>query len=251
MIKDNKIYLYNNNFVSFLYLCILLIKKKIIPRNIKEIDYVPGLFDETCLLDLIEDYKIIDYLIKNIGNNNFNVVFKVFLSNKEDKEILIYKFILYSLKYKEKTIYMKNIKEILECIKISKYVASENHKFKGFTRFKKYDNEIYYAEINPTNNILYLLSFHFKNRLNTDYWIIKDVNRKIYSIFDKKNFYIINEENFKIKNFKLSEEENDFENLWKEFYKTIGITERKNDRCRMNFMPKKYWKYILEMSDEV
>lgn len=110
MIKDNKIYLYNNNFVSFLYLCILLIRKKIIPRNIKEIDYTPGLFDETCLLDLIEDDKIIDYLIKNIGNNNFNVVFKVFLSNEEDKEILIYKFILYSLKYKEKTIYMKNIK---------------------------------------------------------------------------------------------------------------------------------------------
>ena len=37
---------------------------------------------------------------------------------------------------------------------------------------------------------------------------------------------------------------------WKDFYKTIGIKERKNDRCRMNFMPKKYWKYILEMSDE-
>ena len=53
MIKDNKIYLYNNNFISFLYLCILLIRKKIIPRNIKEIDYTPGLFDETCLLDLI------------------------------------------------------------------------------------------------------------------------------------------------------------------------------------------------------
>ena len=251
MIKDNKIYLYNNNFISFLYLCILLIRKKIIPRNIKEIDYTPGLFDKTCLLDLIEDDKIIDYLIKNIGNNNFNVVFKVFLSNEEDKEILIYKFILYSLKYKEKTIYMKNIKEILKCVKISKYVTSENHKFKGFTRFKKYENEIYYAEINPTNNILYLLALHFKNRLNTDYWIIKDVNRKIYSIFDKKNFYMINEENFKIKNLKLSEEESNFENLWKEFYKTIGITERKNDRCRMNFMPKKYWKYILEVSDEI
>ena len=251
MIKDNKIYLYNNNFVSFLYLCILLIRKKIIPRNIKEIDYTPGLFDETCLLDLIEDDKIIDYLIKNIGNNNFNVVFKVFLSNEEDKEILIYKFILYSLKYKEKTIYMKNIKEILNCVKISKYVTSENHKFKGFTRFKKYENEIYYAEINPTNNILYLLALHFKNKLNTDYWIIKDVNRRLYSIFDKKNFYIINEENFKITNLKLSEEESNFENLWNEFYKTIGITERKNDRCRMNFMPKKYWKYILEVSDEI
>ena len=37
--------------------------------------------------------------------------------------------------------------------------------------------------------------------------------------------------------------------MWKTFYNTIGIEERKNNRCRMNFMPKKYWKYILEVGD--
>lgn len=250
MIKDNKIYLYNNNFLSFLTLCILLIRKKIIPKDIKEVNYNFGLFDETSLLELPENPEVIHYMIKIVGKINFNIIFKVFLSNEEEKEILIYKFILYSLKYQEKTIYMKNIKEILRCLNISKYVSNENHKFKGFTRFKKCENNIYYAKINPTNNILYLLSMHFKKRLNKDYWIIEDVNRKIYSIFDKNDFYIINEENLKIKDFKLDEEEQEFENLWKEFYKTIGITERKNDKCRMNFMPKKYWKYILEVRDE-
>ena len=32
-------------------------------------------------------------------------------------------------------------------------------------------------------------------------------------------------------------------------FKTIGIESRKNRRCQMNFMPKKYWKYIIEMED--
>ena len=27
--------------------------------------------------------------------------------------------------------------------------------------------------------------------------------------------------------------------------------ERKNKKVQINFMPKKYWKYIIEMSDEV
>ena len=49
----------------------------------------------------------------------------------------------------------------------------------------------------------------------------------------------------------ISNDELDIQNLWKEFYKTIGIAKRKNDRCRMNFMPKKYWKYIIEVSDEL
>ena len=37
---------------------------------------------------------------------------------------------------------------------------------------------------------------------------------------------------------------------WQTFYNTIGIKERKNSRCQMNFMPKKYWPYIIEMSGE-
>ena len=39
--------------------------------------------------------------------------------------------------------------------------------------------------------------------------------------------------------------DNNYEELWKLFYENIGIKERKNEKCRNNFMPKKYWKYIL------
>ena len=35
--------------------------------------------------------------------------------------------------------------------------------------------------------------------------------------------------------------------LWKSFFKTIGINERKNKKVQINFMPKKYWEYIIEM----
>ena len=43
--------------------------------------------------------------------------------------------------------------------------------------------------------------------------------------------------------------EKEIQELWKTFYKTVAIKERKNERCRMNFMPKKYWKYIIELED--
>ena len=49
----------------------------------------------------------------------------------------------------------------------------------------------------------------------------------------------------------ISDREEDIENLWQTFYHTIGIKERQNDRCRMNFMPKKYWPYLLEVRDEL
>ena len=50
-------------------------------------------------------------------------------------------------------------------------------------------------------------------------------------------------------NLELSNDELFCENLWKEFFNTIGIKERKNLKCQMNFMPKKYWKNIIEMEN--
>ena len=144
---------------------------------------------------------------------------------------------------------MRNIKSVNEGLKISKYVSRENHKFKGFLRFVELKNKVLYAEFSPSNNIIFLLSKHFKKRLSNEYWVIKDVGRNIISIYNKKDFYILDGNNFKLTVNDKSDLEEDIENMWKEFYKVIGIKERKNDRCRMNFMPKKYWKYITEVKD--
>ena len=249
--NKNKVYVYNDNFLSLLALIVILIRKKIVPKDIKPYNCEFGLFDAVEEPLLPEKEETINYIIKNIGYNNFNVIFRLYLSVFKDKELVIFYYCLYSLKYKETTKFMRNNKWINEALKQSSYVSRENHKFKGFTRFKKMNNEIYYAEINPTNNILPLLSNHFKDRLKGEYWIIKDVNRNLYSLYDKKNFIIVSEDEFKINDFNLSNDEDKFLSLWKEFYDTVGIKARKNDRCRMNFMPKKYWKYIVEVSDEL
>ncbi len=248
---NNKVYVYNDNFLSLLALIVILIRKKTIPKDIKPCNFEFGLFYEVEELLLPEKEETINYIIKNIGYDNFNMIFRLYLSVSKDKEILIFYYCLYSLKYKETTRFMCNNKWVNEALKQSLYVSRENHKFKGFTRFKKMNNEIYYAEINPTNNILLLLSNHFKARLKNEYWIIKDVNRNLYSLYDKKSFIIVSGDEFKINDFNLSDDEDKFLSLWKEFYNTVGIKERKNDRCRMNFMPKKYWKYIVEVSDEL
>lgn len=246
----NNIYIYNDSFVSLLNLISMLIENKIKPYNIKNTLYNPTLFDNVIKLEINEDNKIIDIIIKNTSLNIFNIIYKVFLSDNINKEVIIYYFYLNSLKYKDKIMYNYNLKCVVEAMRINKYVGRENHKFKGFTRFKELENNILYAEINPTNNILFLLSKHFKNRLRQEYWIIKDVNRNLYSIYNKKDFIIVSDKEFCMNNLNNSENELMFKELWISFYNTIGIESRKNDRCRMNFMPKKYWKYILEMSDE-
>lgn len=47
----------------------------------------------------------------------------------------------------------------------------------------------------------------------------------------------------------LSENEKEYRRLWKQFYDTVEIKERHNERCRMTLMPKRYWKYLTEFQE--
>ena len=80
--------------------------------------------------------------------------------------------------------------------------------------------------------------------------MIYDLKRDLLSIYTKKKYMIIKVNDLEKNELKFSSDEKDFENLWLTFYQTIAIKERENKRCQMNFMPKKYWPYMIEMSDE-
>ncbi len=250
MKQTNSIYLYQNTFSSLLSLIQLLIEAKIKPINIKNTNYTPSLFDTIITLEINEKDGI-NFWISKTTKEIIKTTYYIFLSNNPEKELIIYYFLLNSLKYQNKIFYLRRLNCVTKALKISHQVTNEAHKFKGFTRFKELKNHILYAEIAPENDILILLSHHFKNRLKNEYWIIKDTNRQIISIYDKNKFYIVDNNILKIDHLATTMENEKIEKLWKSFYKTIGIKERQNDRCRMNFMPKKYWKNMLEMSEEI
>ncbi len=247
----NNIYIYEGDFISLLNTITYLIKNKKKPDNIKNDLYAQTLLDNIFNLSIPKNEKIIEEVRNHFGKYVLRIMYCIFLSEAENKELIIFYLFKNALKYQDKVLYYRNLKCVSEGMKIANYVIHESHKMKGFLRFKELENKVLYAEMAPTNNILFLVSKHFQNRLKNEYWMIKDVNRKLISIYDKKNFFIVLEEELKDTMEEESESEKMVENLWINFYKTIGIKERKNDRCRMNFMPKKYWKYITEVREEI
>ena len=234
----NRVFLYDGTFANLLSLIKYLIDNNIKPDNIYSKDYQRiSLFDE--LIDLKINTKYI-HLDKEI----LSIIYKVFLSVEVNKELIIYYFILNSFKYKD-IILRRNLKCVVRALNISKYVSRETHKFKGFTRFMDFNNFLY-AKINPTNNVLPLLLNYFSNRLKNEYFIIEDVNRNILAIYNKKRYYLVDGNNYRVN---IKKESDYITNLWQVFFKNISIKERTNLRNQMNLMPKKYWQYIIEMGD--
>lgn len=243
----NKVYLYDGKYLSLLNLIITLIDNKIIPSNIKsEYDYQDNLLEEPVYFKLDEGKD----KIKRINRKVFNICYYAFLCNASNREYTIYEFIKYSFLYKEEVIYHRELECVNDISKLSHKVSMESHHMKGFLRFKKMKH-FYYAEMEPTNNIIWTITRHFKERLKNECWIIKDAKRDIYALYDtKKVIYLKNSDIVKL-NLDLSNEEELFEDLWKTFFKTVAIKERENKKCQMNFMPKKYWSHMIEMEDEL
>lgn len=139
---------------------------------------------------------------------------------------------------------MLNLDYVLNVNLMKKRALGECHRLKGLLRFIEVGKNIYYSQIHPDNNIIEPLGQHFIRRFPKQNFIIQDKNRSIIFIYNQKEYKIINSLEFKLP--KISTEEEKYQELWRIFFNTISITERKNSRCQMQYMPKKYWKDLIE-----
>ena len=247
MKESNFTYIYDGTWEDLLKVISWLFKEKRKPfQIIEETQYENNLL--TPPFKPVINIKTLT-LKKYISKEVLKISYYVFLSNEKDKELIIYYFLLNSLKYQKNVLYMRNLKCVNKALTISNRVSREAHKWKGFLRFKEMQNNIFFAEFNADNNILGILANHFKKRLPKEKWVIKDEKRDILCLYDQKNCYFLEGKEIKL-DLNINNEEKNMEELWKSFFKTIAIKERVNKKCQQNFMPKKYWPNILEMEDE-
>ena len=193
---NNYIIIYDGTFINLLTTIKYLLQANIKPQKIViEGTYSPSLFETIIKPNIDNDPTFITQIIKSSSKEVLKLITYTFLSNAQNKELVLYYLILNTLIYKDKIIYQRNLNCVNTALKLAHRVSSENHKMKGFTRFKMINNKFLYAEISPDNNILELLSKHFQKRLKNELWIIKDTNRNILSIYDLNTYHIVSGEN--------------------------------------------------------
>ena len=127
-------------------------------------------------------------------------------------------------------------------------IYTETHRFKGFLRFMETEKGFYYACYEPDNDITELLVPHFTARLQSPF-IIHDIKRNILALCDGKRYKILNGGDNGVTVF-MSESEENFLDLWQQYYKSINIEERKNIRQMRNYMPERYWKNLSEKQEK-
>ncbi|MFA9397027.1 MAG: TIGR03915 family putative DNA repair protein [Clostridiaceae bacterium] len=201
--------------------------------------------------NLVKFNKVKQAIIKKISKNSMLNIYYCFLAETLNCDNLIYKYVKLGFTLgKDVDMHLHN-DDVRKIHELKNKVSRESVRMLEFIRFKFVENSFYYAAIEPDYDILPLIAEHFTNRFSDQNFIINDMKREIALVYNKDYWYITELKNKESEKLLNSKDVLAYENLWKEYFKSIAIKERTNKKLQKNHMPSRYWKHILEMKDEL
>lgn len=248
-------YYYDKTFLGFLSLVYEIFRNKIwdvVVLGENENSLFSG---ELIVTNLENANKVYNKLLKTIGKTNVNDMYYTFLSEESGIEVVLINYIRLGLKYKY-AVSKHLTPEVLKVEKLSKKVSHEAHKFLGLLRFRRLLDDTYLAIIDPNHDILSIILPHFTDRFADQNFVIYDEKRKKAILYDCslkeariKKIYDFDERLFDLRNFELMhKEEKEYISLWKKYFESIAIEDRKNEKLQKSHMSGKYWKNLVEVN---
>ncbi len=186
--------------------------------------------------------KVARAVKEKISEEAFEMICRVALSDHQGKADLIYRFMILGFAAGPGIIQHLSNEVVASIFKISRFVGNEVHHLLGFIRFSEQENGLLASMIHPKNNVLSMVTPHFVDRLPRERFIIYDGNRNIASIhIPGKPWILAGMDNYGSYDFGISSyEEDEYQDLWKIFFKHITIQERTNLKLQRNNLPLRF-----------
>ena len=190
--------------------------------------------------------RVMNSISAKISSEAFYHIYCAYLSETDGREMKIFDFLHLGYKFGASVTNRMNLDGVWKLINTAKAVASEAHLYRGFVRFKKLENEVYYSEIEPKGRVLPLISHHFCERFSSMPFMIHDLSHSECLVYNGASVELRETNSAPL--LKYAEDEQAFQEMWREFYNTIAIKERRNEKCRMSLLPKRYWRCMTEFN---
>lgn len=242
-----KTFLYDGTFEGLLTAIYDSFYSKVPPIGIfKSENYSALLLDEIIYIktDEIKAKKVMNAIITKIDSKTLQNLYIVFLSNNKDAGTIALKYTKTAFKLGKDIHAFLNLDIVKMVEDIRRMVYLEAHRFEGFIRFSLIENKFLYSSIEPDNDILELIAPHFSSRFSNEYFIIHDINREKALIYNKRSWEITHMTVDDYNLFKSTKDE--YVDLWKCYFESTTINERKNPKLQKRMMPIRYWKHLSE-----
>ena len=244
------VYLYDGSFEGFLCCVFESFAQHEIPFAV----WTP--LKETATLypvkDIATDHataqRVFASFAPKLGTETEYLVSRDFLSGQEDKELLLIRFLHLAFALGPGTVKRMGHPDVAPLYEMKKSLDWEVDKFQGFVRCEEHEGMLG-AVIHPKNYILPLLRPHFCGRFPEENFMIYDAVHQAVLLQQDHHVQLM-ELAAPLELPPPSEREQQFQALWTQFYKTLEVKARHNEKCRMSHCPKRFWADMVEMKGE-
>lgn len=204
---------------------------------------------------------VIRMIQKNLGADVYEKISYALLSADRRKAEMVFRAMLEAKKLSRKDRLMEHLgnEAVRAVFGMYRQVANEAHHYKGFVRFRELKNKTLFAKIEPKHAVLPCIAEHFADRFPQENWVIYDKTHEVFLIHGKgKRYYFLQQymcmkgDSGSAQNITggFSEEEMDYEALWKEFVQSISVAERENRALQNQNLPLRFRTNLVEFSKE-
>jgi probable DNA metabolism protein len=135
-----------------------------------------------------------------------------------------------------------------------RHVDHEKHQMEAFVRFQANTDGVWTATIAPAYDVLPLIATHFRKRYADMEWVIAD-GRRGYGLHHRAGRVLpvrfVHEHQvegeFPVQHVQAAADERAYVHLWKTYFRSVDIPERRNLKLQMRHMPKRHWQHMIEM----
>ncbi len=221
---------------------------------VPEPDFSGDLFEAPLTVPLSPEHvqRVKAGLIRQTSPQAETMLYRAFHSEHAEVEMLIYRFIQLAMasKYNIEENYLEPC--VLKLNQLNKQIGREVHRMHAFVRFQKASDGLFVAVIEPDFNVLPLIGDHFQKRYAAQRWMIYDSRRHFGLYYDEQHTTFITctadmhtRLRQQVKD-ALSTEEDQYQVLWRDYFGSVNIPERRNLKLHLQHVPRRYWKYLTE-----
>ncbi len=190
-----------------------------------------------------------------IGAEGLNALWKAILSEIEGIEDIVLGVVAYALESQKNILRDFGHPDVIALQDVLKKIGRERHRMTAFVRFALGGDGVFYSGIEPDFDVLPLISGHFKKRYADQKWLIFDRRRQYGIYYDLQRVITVEVQESEtsphpaVLDLEWDPNENEFQKLWKNYFKATNISSRKNPKLHLQHVPRRYWKYLVEKGE--
>jgi len=241
-------YRYDNTFFGFLSVVFDAYHDGIGQTGAISGDDGQDLFSDSVFVEMdpTKAQRVLDGLQRQCGSKICHYLYYAFLAEQPQREYYLLRFLRQAFKQKESFCRHLSEPDIWKVRRWAARTGNERHRLLGLLRFRELQGGLLYGPVAPDCCVVPVMAPHFVKRLPAEAWVLHDVKRNMGVYYDRHSVTIVDIPR-PSHSIILSEAEPMFEELWSRYYGTISIAERANPSLRQQFMPKKYWPWLIEL----